>query len=284
MGASEGPTPSRYARYVNESIYHRRLYDWFRRSVPLAPFGELWGPTLDHPANARLRELGREPDESGYHIVRNLLHNVIHAAGAIEHTVEKIEAGLDADQAWLAEHGKDWKPPEGVPTSVTGPHRDEVQYEFSNLLFWIKALQERLMTQVRDDDGAWHDVGLLPALARDTLLTIRVNELYGSLSQVFAERELANFATHASAIPYPFRSSDYANGQVTFRLPDRPTRRIYLWDEFTYEDERDLRSFARSVLRDVERFMDGLLDAFEEADREVRRQRELTSGVDATTT
>jgi len=33
--------------------------------------------------------------------VRNLLHNVIHAAGAIEYTVEKIENALDADQAWI---------------------------------------------------------------------------------------------------------------------------------------------------------------------------------------
>lgn len=163
-----------------------------------------------------MRRLGREPEESDYYIVRNLLQNVIHAAGAIEYTVEKIESALDGDQAWIDEHGKGWNPPEGVPASLSGPHRDEMQYEFSNLLFWMKALQERLKTQVVDDLGVRRDVGLLPALAPNGPATGRVRELYGSLNQVFAERELANFATHAAAIPHPFKSSDYVDGRVMF--------------------------------------------------------------------
>jgi hypothetical protein len=229
-----------------------------------------------------LRELGREPDESDYHIVRNLLNNVIHAAGAIEYTVEKIEQGLDADQAWIDEHGKNWDPPEGVPASVAGPHRDEVQFEFSNLLFWMKALQERLKTRLKDDGDVWQEVGLLPALAPDGPASVRVKELYGSLNQIFAEREFANFATHAAAIPYPFSPSDYVDGQVTFRIPDRPDRRVYLWDEFTFDDRRDLRTFAQGVLRDVERFMDSLLGAFEQANQDILRQREAGAEADTT--
>lgn len=86
-----------------------RLYDeWLRRStgivagVRVGSPGELWRVVPKNPANdwvlAKAAELGRDYDESNvaYYTSRSLLRDVLHAAGAIEYTVHRIEAAAAA--------------------------------------------------------------------------------------------------------------------------------------------------------------------------------------------
>lgn len=56
-------------------------------------------------------------------------------------------------------------------------------------------------------------------------------------------------------------------------IPDKPGQRVFLFDQFTYDDERELVSFAHAVLDRVESFFDGLLAAFETATREAMARR-----------
>jgi hypothetical protein len=88
-----------------------RYEEWTHRSFRISlGFGELWGDVSEHPAVPRLQALarthGRTVDESGiaYRITRSLMLDVIHAAGGIEYTVEKLLAALYAIQQWSNEH------------------------------------------------------------------------------------------------------------------------------------------------------------------------------------
>lgn len=252
-------------------VKKRKLHGWLSRSRAIIHYGELWKPASDQYENLMLRESGREPDDL---IGQHLLDNVIHAAGAIEYTVDKIEEALDGEQAWIDENGRDWSPPGGVRARVSGPHREEIQYEFTNLLFWLRAFQERLKRN-EGAEGASRKLcaGLLPALAPNGPATKHALKLYRGLSQVIAERKLGTFATHAAAVPHPFPASEFIERKVRFKIPDCPTHRIHHWHEFTFADNRDLREYARRMLGSVERFIDGILDCFEGAQKEIESER-----------
>jgi hypothetical protein len=93
----------------------------------------------------------------------------------------------------------------------------------------------------------------------------------------FRQTATANFdtSTHAAAVPsHPFAWASVREGRVLVTIPDTPERRVFLWDEFTTTQDRDLQTFALTVLAAVERFIDGVLDAFEEAGRAIEEERQ----------
>jgi hypothetical protein len=107
-----------------------RRTQWFMRlmrsragGIPLDFGDELWAPLHDHPAYEwvadRYRELDRPVDDSsiGYYLTRNLLRNVIHAAGAIEYTVERIQSQLAEVQALVDTQVPPLQPGETPPES-----------------------------------------------------------------------------------------------------------------------------------------------------------------------
>jgi hypothetical protein len=259
-----------FAQANLDPLARSSLNDWFGRAVLVVPFAELWRTDYKHPARARLVELGVASEQLTFTLTSVLLLNVIHAGAAISYAADKIETLLDADQEWLDEH----LDPDAQLDGVAGPNRDAINFEFSNLLFWIKALEERLRSSQVKVDGESFQIGLLDALAPDEPWTRKIRDLHGALShQVFRDRHLANFATHASAIPYPFSSAKVVDRQVAVPVPDILSAPVYHWFEFTYEQERELRGLVRNVVGSVERFMDGLLDAFEGANREIQSRR-----------
>lgn len=240
------------------------LSGWFRRYVSLVEYVELWGSTAAHPANDALRSHGVTPDDPEYYIVRPLVQNVIHAAGAVEYTVGKITAALADEQAWFLEHVTD--PNEGM--GVVGPNRDALQYEFANLLFWLKAVQERIKPV--NSPG-----GLLPMLSQGESWTIHIRQAYQVLrQQTLSESALVNYTTHRGAVTQAFGAARVRDGKLIVPVPDVPDGRVELWDDFTYDDQRDLGSFASTALAAVEAFMDAMLAALEDARVEIERKRE----------
>ena len=53
-----------------------------------------------------------------------------------------------------------------------------------------------------------------------------------------------------------------SDGTLTVRIPDSSNAPIYIPDQFTYKQGRDLRTFTVEALTATEALIDGLLDAF----------------------
>jgi hypothetical protein len=242
--------------------------EWMRRTIAGGPrLGqgpELWADLSAHPATPRLQSLaqthGRSLDSSDatYYLTRSLLLDVIHAAGGVEYTVEKLLDALDVVQQW-----SDASPLVG-PAPVkyeVAPERWDVSFEVSNLVVWARILRDRLQD---DTQRKGVKIGLLPALAAGELKD-QVQGFYNELANwVEAETYLAGYTLHIGRLhggtPVLQREPD---GHVRFLLPDRPGSRVWSWEELTYRQNRDARSVAVDLLQRIERFMDGLLSSLE---------------------
>ena len=239
----------------------------------IVPFSELWASTAWHPANEQLRLLGREPDDPEHYLVRELIRNVLHAAGAVEYTVGKLEAALDADEAWISEFAPEERFERRHPVGIVGPNRDAALYEYGNLLLWLKALQERIRRKIPpyNEERHW---GLLPALAPGQFWTVRIGDAYSALCvETLGDRSLANFVTHSGAVPPAYGSSELVDGRLVLPIPDTPRRHVHLSDELTYELNRDARALGRTALKAVEAFVESMISALEDANREILERR-----------
>jgi hypothetical protein len=244
---------------------------WFYRSIPLALGGEVWDDLSDHPAWDWLlrwaQEHDRDTDASRltYYLTRTLVLEVIHAAGAIEYTVERIEVCLDDAQAWVDEHVapvESTQPEPEFGMGVGHPDIEHARIEMANLLGWMHALLDRLE---RPPKRGERRLGLIPSIAADYPLRHRLEELHRELAAALEERQLRNFTIHSSTIPHANAGARLLDGErIVFSIPDRPESPVYLFDQFTWENGRELRSFARSVLSAVEVFMEGFVSALEE--------------------
>jgi hypothetical protein len=246
-----------------------RYHEWVRRSavVGLGFGGELWGDVSAHPAAARLEAIPRAHlerfDDRGitFRITRPLLLDVIHAAGGVEYTVEKLLAALEVVQQWTDERSVPGEPSEYDVV----PELWDVSFEVSNLVVWARTLNKRLQDDSREEVRT--KIGLLPALA-DGDLKDQVKRFREQLdSWTKAESWLAGYALHIGRLhgggPVLHRGPD---GRVRFLLPDPPKRKNRIWssEEFTYRQNRDAETVAVDLLDRVERFMDGLLTTFEQ--------------------
>jgi hypothetical protein len=247
-----------------------RYQEWTRRCL-LGQLGagvELWADVSAHPAAGRLEALAKarrrsiDSDDIADYITRSLLLDVIHAAGGIEYTVEKLVAALDVVQRQADEYYS--STPQAQGKGLWGPERWDVSFEVSNLVVWARTLLERLESKI-DEGGNKVKVGLLPALAEGDLKN-EVSRFRDELDRwVRAERHLAGFTLHVGRLhggtPWLQVGPD---GRVRFLLPDRPRRRVWSWEEFTHRENRDARTVAGDLLGRVERFMDRLLTSFEQ--------------------
>jgi hypothetical protein len=207
-------------------------------------------------------------------ITRPLLLDVIHAAGALEYTVEKIETMLDAIEQKQAEEADERRlafaelgdDPEAAEAryGIASPRLVEVQYEFINLLMWLRNLGERLERPGKKGDR--ESLGLVPALSPEHPIKARVDELCLQMrAGALGDRFLANYAAHASAVPQPWDAAEVVDGRLVVRIPDRPSRWVAGPEEFTFDTGRDLRTCAREAHAAVVAFMDDLIRVFEEA-------------------
>jgi hypothetical protein len=186
-----------------------RIQQWFGRSVGLFTYHEFWRPKIDHPDADRIRAQGHGELWVTYWLTESLLYNVMDVVGAIEYTVGKLEAALDADQAWIDQREAERDPAEGAPGAMVGPNRNSINYESANLLSWLKTLRERMKAHV----PSGHDIGLLPALAPDEPWTKRIRELYSALhARALNDVALANVATQL--LPSPRHSVSRASTKV----------------------------------------------------------------------
>jgi hypothetical protein len=248
-----------------------RYQEWMRRyaAARLDSGAEVWADLSTHPTAARLearaQASGRtvDADEISYVIARPLMLSVIHAAGGVEYTVQKLIAALDLVQQQADEYYS--ATPQARGKGLWALAHWDVSFEVSNLVVWARTLLERLDSR-KWENGREVKVGLLVALAegeRKQQVQRFRDRLYG---WVKAERYLANYTLHIgplhSGTPFLRVEND---GRARFLLPDRPEKGpIWSLEEFTYRQARDVRTVASDLLGQVERFMDGLLTSLEQ--------------------
>jgi hypothetical protein len=128
--------------------------------------GELWRVIPKHPGNEwileKAKRLGRNYGDSdvAYYTSRTLLRDVLHAAGAIEYTVERIDGAAACVQAYAQKHSLASESDDS-PTGLICPEVDDVYIEYANLLNWLRTLSDRMRSQ---DPFAGTTLGLIPAL------------------------------------------------------------------------------------------------------------------------
>jgi hypothetical protein len=254
----------------------RRYHDWLRRAVPMIPWGELWAEQPDHPARAPIADLaatlGREVP-TDFILVHTLLYDLLHAAGGVELHAGRVLAALDLSQskydALVAEHPEfAWQPDVGQHF----PIEESLAWDYPNLLTWLRGVEERIDRQVFRRPAR---VGLLPAIGDDQLRAEVEQAAVRFKARVGDERRLANYGLHAAKLPNPSTPNAdlHPDGTHVVPIPDPPEEVVYVFDQFTYDEGRDLRTFAREALAATEELMDGILSAFERANDRVTMAR-----------
>jgi hypothetical protein len=69
------------------------------------------------------------------------------------------------------------------------------------------------------------------------------------------------------------------SGRLVLPIPDVPTATVHHWGQLKYDQGRDARTFADRTCAAVERFMDGMLGAFEDAKLEIEHRRAAVTPV-----
>ena len=240
--------------------------------------GELWRVVPKNPANAwvagELQRTGRGQDDESiaYYTSRTLLDDVLHAGGAIEYTVARIEVLCAAVQEYAAKHDLTASH-DAARSRLSTAAVDEAYIEYANLLNWLRTLLDRMRSQ---DPYSKAKLGLIPALRSDTPLRRDVETVFDLFERKYrSEANLTNFGLHLHALPgggTPVATVD-AEGQTRLLIPDAPTNRINVFDQFTYNEERELVGFADAVIASVDSFVHALLSAFEEGTRLAMSQR-----------
>jgi hypothetical protein len=250
--------------------------------MPLGFIAELWRRPdawvgLDR-AVQRAREKGRKVD--GYTIfaatTEQLLREVVHTAQAILYTAEKVQTAVGHVQRWAERELPSLKPDEPWPEYGWGIGHPQVVaagIEFVNLLSWLRGLEERLSRRALSGDG---QVGLLPMLNPHHPITERVHKLAAELrKEAFGDRRLANLVLHHEAVPQGQSGAEWTRDRrVVIRLPDPLDEPVDFPFELTYAEQRDLLTISENIVGAVTRFVDTLLDHFEEANR-MRKRGEI---------
>jgi len=214
-------------------------------------------------ALTRAGKLPVDDDAIVFEATHSLVHDVVDAAGGVEQAHVRLHGAMDAVQATLARWSADvdWQR-EGI--GIGDPTVEAAWYTVEELLVWARILDDRLR-RPSNSRKYRQDQGLIPALAdgprRDAIVAARARLLQGGVQEA---RYLAGLNLHMQSSQAGSKGGRIRSGQVFLRFPDQVTAPIdHRW-QLTYNDGRDVVTFADGLMAAVERFMDELILAFEQ--------------------
>ena len=237
--------------------------EWMRRAFigNLGMGNEIWQPLApDHPAYIRLKviygKLSREFDakDATYEMSRNLLYDVIFAAGTIDYTCTKIKSLTDQI---LNEYKGSLK---NDGEHLTNDQTVGVYVEFMSLLSWARTLVERLYNTY-----AGHKYGLLSLITSGDLKNAVAAAKDKHLSWAPEIRMLSNYSLHIGAPNGQSFDGEIRSGKIIYPIPGPTTERIVIWHTLKYTKKYNVVDYSNKVTDDVYNFMDALLLAFENA-------------------
>ncbi|MGX1887428.1 hypothetical protein [Streptomyces sp. NPDC055287] len=217
-----------------------------------------------------------------YYMTRHLVDEVLFAAGGLERELNSLKDSVNSAQAC-----SDSTPGERQNSGAEQPKLVlnsalHATYAFINALTWGRAVRERveradptenrvgfmrslLQRKAKRSSPVRVNAGLLPSLA-DGQLKRTLQKCLQELDPFLQEsRRMANYALHAGA-PYGPSTPTFevrSDRQVFLPIPDKGTKRVAIWDDFTYRDGRDAVSYIQTLFDAVARFVDRMLDAFD---------------------
>ena len=278
----------------------RRYHDWLRRVGQITQYSELWVEQPDHPARESLERLSARLSSDfsiDVALVGTLLGDVVHAAGGVEYHAGRVLGALDRTQskhsATLGGHPQVARQPE-VERQYSAIE-ESLTWDYPNLLIWLRTVEERVdRLSIRFNPGpklsrfeealVWllrrrHPdlvcrprpvrtrVGLLPAVGEQLLRTELERLLQSYKDRVGDKRSLANYGLRAARMPDPNTpmATLGPDGRLVVPIPDPPAEPVYVFEQFTYEQRRDLDTFALVAVNATDEFMNAILDAFEQA-------------------
>ena len=247
-------------------------YEWMRRTVgpPELGFqGDIWRLVPKHPATdwvrTKLTRLGRSADNEdvAYYLNRSLIRDVLHAAGAAEYTANKVYAAVAAVEDYVEKDLRPtWPNRDLVDSGLAHPLVDYSYIEWNSLLEKLRTLMDR----VRSDEPRAGKRGLIPALKPDQDPRRRIETALDRLTKALDDdRLLTIYSLHLHALPNVTATARIEKARVVLPIPDAPTAQVYIFDQLTWDDGRDVLSFTRDGMAAVAAFIDEMLAAFEAA-------------------
>jgi hypothetical protein len=151
---------------------------------------------------------------------------------------------------------------------------ESLAWDYPNLLTWLRAVEDRLDRP--SIPGSAVRLGLIPASGDDELSADLKRASAAFKDRVGGERHLANFGLHAAKVTGPSTSMARIEADETLvvSIPDPPNERVHIFDQFTSELDRDLRTFAVEALDATEELVAAVIGAFERAQERAVEARE----------
>jgi hypothetical protein len=244
---------------------------WLRRQPILSAASReaLWLDRPDHPDQVTLDRLRREADTSGpraastFSPTARLLDSVLQAGAGVEFTVGRIAVALEQAERSPVVAGEFPRSVGEHPVIVGVP--ESIYFDYPVLLTWLRAVAERINRRGRR--GADPRSGLLTWIG-DLQLREDVERAFDAFRAVVGdERTLANHALHAAGLPPLMTWAAVPQPDRTIRLsiPDSTTESIDVFEQLTFEQGRDLRTFMSEALAATNELMNAIIDAFERA-------------------
>ena len=248
----------------------RRIHFGAGRRVPLDFGAELWkwDASLYESTDGIVAALSRTegPLDDGLilsHATGSLLDDVVDAAGGVESAHARLHQAIVLVQETVTQ----WSSTLGEISDGTGMSDssiDDAWYTVEELLVWARTLDERLQRSAKDRHR-YPEQGLIPALAdgprRDAVIDARARLRFAGVNEA---RYLAGLNLHMQSSQAGSKLGRMRSGRIVLPFPDQVTAPVRHRHQLTYNENRDVVSFADGLMAAVERFMDELIRAFEE--------------------
>jgi len=249
----------------------RRIHFGAGRTVPLDFGAELWkwDASLYESTDGIVAALSRTegPLDDGLilsHATGSLLDDVVDAAGGVESAHARLHQAIvlvqETVMRWSSTLGE-----MSDGSEMTDPSIDDAWYTVEELLVWARTLDDRLRRPANDKKKRYPDQGLIPALAegprRDAVIAARARLRSAGVNEA---RYLAGLNLHMQSTQAGSKLGRMRSGRIVLPFPDQVTAQVSHRHQLTYNENRDVVSFADGLMAAVERFMDELICAFEE--------------------
>ena len=245
-----------------------RYNEWTHRTFGLPP-PDIWRLVPKHPATewvrSELTRLGRgaDDDDVAFYLNRSLIQDVLHAAGAAEYTADKVHAAIAAVEDYVENTLRPtWPDPDLANSGLVHPLVDYSYIEWNSFLEKLRTLMDR----VRSDEPRAGKRGLIPALKVDQDPRIRIETAFDRLTKALTgDRSLTIYSLHLHALPNVSATARIERGRLVLPVPDVPAGQVYIFDQLTWHEERDVFTFTSDRMAAVELFIDEMLAAIEAA-------------------
>jgi hypothetical protein len=210
---------------------------------------------------------GRSFDNNNvlYYATRNILQDVIDAAGGVELAHQRLQESITTAQAKYDDMraGRPVREPASHPVGLSLEEIEDAWYSLEEMIIWARILDDRMR---RRGPNKMPDQGLIPALAdgprRDAVIAARSRYLSSVAGEV---RYLADLNLHSQPLMAGTKGARIVNEKIRLNFPDPVTKKIHDRAQLTYSNGqgRNGIQFADDLMTAVAQLVESILTGFE---------------------